>query len=178
MYKFIEVGKLLKPYRTEGFLVAVHNQIFSEELLSCEAIFIKVNGLQVPFFVEEIEIEEDLSYIKFEEFKNPDNIKKFNGSSLYIRKRDLITKKGYESKMRLQDDFVGYIIFDKNTNNQLTIIDIEKYPRQLIANVVFLDSKKKEEKTLKIPLVEELVVSIDDNSKVISMDLPDGLLDL
>ncbi len=175
MYNFIEVGRVLKPYRTEGFLVAEHKQSFSEELLSCDAIFLKINGLEVPFFVEDIEIEDDLAYIKFEEFSNPDDIKKFNGGSLYIRERDIKEETRKKSKIRIQDDFVDYIIIDKDTKKTMVIVSIVEYPHQIIANVIHPQNK---DKTIKVPLVEELITSIDDAQKTIYMDLPEGLLEL
>ncbi len=175
MYSFIEVGRVLKPYRTEGFLVAEHKQVFSEELLSCDAIFLKINGLEVPFFVEDIEIEDDLSYIKFEEFSNPDDIKKFNGSSLYIRERDVKTESKQKNNIRIQDDFIDYIIIDKETKSALVIVSIVEYPHQIIANVTH---PKHKDKTVKVPLVDELITSIDDSQKTIYMDLPEGLLEL
>ncbi len=175
MYNFIEVGRILKPYRTEGFLVAEYKQNFYQELLSCNAIFLKINGLEVPFFVEDIEIENDLSYIKFEEFSNPDDIKKFNGSSLYIRERDIKSKSSQKNKIRIQDDFIDYIIIDKDTESTLMIVSIVEYPHQIIANVVHPQNK---DKTIKIPLVDELITSIDDSKKTIYMDLPEGLLEL
>lgn len=71
------------------------------------------------------------------------------------------------------EEWLGFYILDNNLQKKYgPIVDIIELPTQLTA-VVEQDGKE-----ILIPLHEDLIMAIDTAKKVISMNLPEGLIDL
>lgn len=71
------------------------------------------------------------------------------------------------------EEWLGFYILDNNLQKKYgPIVDIIELPTQLTA-VVEQDGKE-----ILIPLHEDLILAIDPEQKVISMELPDGLIEL
>ncbi len=170
MFNYIEIGEILKPFRAEGELLAVVEDRFKDDTKKVKAIFIETNGLKVPFFIEEIESDGEVFYIKFEEFSGPEEIKKYNGLKLFLRDSDLSFPVDQYNDDDEKTDWTGFLINDKNTNQSFEILRIEQYPQQLMAIVIKDDQEKL------IPLVEEFILEIDENNKKILMNLPENLI--
>ncbi len=170
MFNYIEIGEILKPFRAEGELLAVVEDRFKDDTKKVKAIFIETNGLKVPFFIEEIESDGEVFYIKFEEFSGPEEIKKYNGLKLFLRDSDLSFPVDQYNDDDEKTDWAGFLINDKNTNQSFEILRTEQYPQQLMAIVIKDDQEKL------IPLVEEFILEIDENNKKILMNLPENLI--
>ena len=170
MFNYIEIGEILKPFRAEGELLAVVEDRFKDDTKKVKAIFIETNGLKVPFFIEEIESDGEVFYIKFEEFSGPEEIKKYNGLKLFLRDSDLSFPVDQYNDDDEKTDWAGFLINDKNTNQSFEILRTEQYPQQLMA-IVIKDGQEK-----LIPLVEEFILEIDENNKKILMNLPENLI--
>jgi 16S rRNA processing protein RimM len=172
MFKYHTIGEILKPYQSKGELIAVIDVNFIDDVENSKAIFIEIDGLPVPFFVEAIEFDKDLSYVKFEEFSNPEDIKKYNGKKLKLRQIDINWENKNTTLSKSNQNLDGFSIIDIETNEKLIIKKIEEFPQQLMATAVDKD------KVIKfIPLVEAFIDKIDIQNKTIYMILPIGLLD-
>ena len=167
MFNYYKIGRILKPWRNDGVLIALHENGNIENLEDIQAIFININGNKVPFFLEEIEFNDDLIYIKFEEFKGPEDVKPHNGSELFVRDYDI-----QEDLNEEEADFEGFTIYDIVSGTTIIIEEIEQFPEQLMAKGFIND------KEIFIPLIEEFILNIDFDQKRIEMDLPEGLLEL
>ena len=69
-------------------------------------------------------------------------------------------------------DLIGYVIKDNSLEDNLEIIDIQQFPRQVMATVE-LNGKE-----MFLPLSDELIALIDHNTKLISTAYPEGIFDL
>jgi len=175
VFKYQEVGKILKPYQSKGHLIALILEPYADDVLNSKALFLDIDGLNIPFFIEEIEVNEDLFTIKFEEFTNPEDIKKHNGLKISLRHIDIDwdNKKDIDS---IEDSkFLNYQICDTSTNTSYNIKNIEQFPHQLMAQVYSVKDTN-EEYEIFIPLIEEFIEDIDDENNVINMKLPEGLV--
>ncbi len=169
MFTYIEVGEILKPFRTNGELLAVIKDRFKDDLVKAKAIFIETNGLKVPFFVEYNDSDGELLYIKFEEFSGPEEIKKYNGLKLFLRDTDL-SNPLEQTEGDATADLSKYHILDINSNRSYKILRIEQYPQQQMA-IIYKDNQEK-----LIPLVDELIMEINNEKKIITMALPINLV--
>ena len=167
MFKYIEIGEILKPYKTKGELIAAIKPAFYEDVARAKAIFLLLNGSHVPFFIESVDCQQKTCYIKFEEFGNPEDVKQMNGVKLYLRECDVNWQTKSEKK---EIDFSGYMIIDKNSGKRLQILRIEQYPQQIMAVATTETSQ------YLIPLVYQFILDIDTEAKVITMQLPSGLV--
>ena len=170
MFEYIKIGNILKPHRYEGVLLSEIEAAVFDDLLNCQAVFIRINGLEVPFFLEHMDLHESGSFLKLEEFNSPEDIKPFNNATLYLRSEDLSTV-NTQNFSKKEKNLAGFTILDKSSGKKFLIQRTEEYPQQWMA-IVTLGTDE-----LLIPLTEEWILSIDEEKKEIRMDLPDGLID-
>jgi len=71
MFSFFEIGKILKPYRHSGELLAEIDPMVYDDLTASKALFLPIDGIEVPFFIEHLDLDFSGSYIKLEEFNAP-----------------------------------------------------------------------------------------------------------
>lgn len=172
MNKYYEIGEILKPVQSKGELLATVKTEYIDDALKSPVLFLGLDGLDVPFFIETIEYENELFYIKFEEFSHPEDVKKYNGIKLKLRHIDINwdTKK---TSYPLDEEFLsGYTIIDKTSGNTAKIQNIEQFPFQLMATVEING------KSHLIPITEELIDNIDDENKILKMTLSEGIFEL
>jgi len=173
LFKYINIGKILKSHHSNGELLATINRDFQDDILKAKAIFIEIDGLNVPFFIEQIDCDDGICTIKFEEFNRPEDVKKYNNSILSLREIDVDWKtKSQQPSLSNYSDFVNFEIFDSNTNNKLTIESIEQFPHQLMAKAI----ANKDKTEVFIPLIPEFIENVDYINKKITMSLPDGMI--
>ncbi len=163
--KLVKIGRLGKPFGTQGHLRVVTENKYHDILAEQEVWWIKIKGQQVPFFVEDIM---DPLYVKFEDIDNPEDAKSIAGKDLYLEDAHLPSG---DMRATGVESLIGYGIFQGETSIG-TIIDIREFPHQ---TMVLIDYRGQEKM---IPLVEEYILEIDREKRMISMDLPQGLLDI
>ncbi|MGE5356559.1 MAG: ribosome maturation factor RimM [Deltaproteobacteria bacterium] len=170
--KYENIGRILKPFRNDGTLLALIDQQYNKDILKAKAIFIRINGHAVPFFPESIDVEDDLAYIKFEEFCGPEEVKPFNGSEILLRDTDIKNLKNKKNTSFNYNDLNGFIIDDATSGKQINITSIEQFPQQLMI-IGAIDNNE-----VYIPLVENFIIEINIEKKRIKMNLPEGILNL
>ncbi len=172
MKDLIEIGKTTKPHGVEGHMKVIVQDIFLEDFLKSEVIFIGLNGQKVPFFIQKI--DHNLNVI-FENIQNREAAKKLSNKVLFLRKED-ISSSPLEQEESFNTLFYNKVIHfkvrDENYGDIGMIQEVIEYPQQEMALIIF---KTKE---ILIPLVPEFILNIDEQSQTILMSLPEGLLDL
>ena len=172
MLKYIAIGRILKPYRNDGTLIALTDPGLRKDMENARAIFIRLRGQAVPYFIESLDFDKDLAYIKFEEFNGPEDVKPYNGSELMMMESDI---KNYTKKQDIgftYSDLVGFSLLDNNSGLNAKIISVEQFPQQLMAIAEYNDNN------IYIPLVDVFIKSVDPVKKEIIMELPDGIFSL
>lgn len=170
MFEFKAIGQILKPYKHTGELLAKIDPLVFEDLENCKAIFIRIDGIEVPFFIENQELDPEVSYLKLEEFNAPEDIKPYNGEELFLRHCDLSKPHLLDRQEKSYDQLDGFQLKDQNSGRVLDILRTEEYPQQWMAVVIFNDQEAL------VPLTESWIIGIDAEAKLISMELPEGLL--
>jgi 16S rRNA processing protein RimM len=172
MLKYETVGRILKPFKYDGTLIALIDPDYSKDIKKVKSIFIKIKGQPVPFFIEKLDIENELVYIKFEEFNGPEDVKPFNSYEILLRDSDI--KKSDKKKIPVFNykDLLDFLIIDKTSGNRTRIKDLEQFPQQIMAIVFFNESD------VYLPLVESFIEQIDIDKREIIMNLPEGIFNL
>lgn len=168
--EYIAVGAILKPYKHHGFLLARIDHAFLTDIARARAVFLKADGLQVPFFVESYEAIDDLSLIKLEEFDAPEPIRKWNGEPVFLHVSE-VSMDSLELQKHASMDFLrGFTLVENAGKRRFLITLIEEYPQQLMATIE-IDGNP-----VLIPLVDDWITDIDETEKLVYMDLPEGLI--
>jgi len=138
--------------------------------IKLDTVFIEIAGKLVPYFVSSIKyLQKNAAYLVLEDV---DTIEK---ASALIRK-DIFLPNKLKPKKKKQEftllDLVGFTAIDENEGELGVITDIHQYPKQLIAAVTYKNCE------VLFPLNEEIIKGIDVVSEILTVDLPEGLLEI
>lgn len=172
-----EIGKFQKTHALKGELNAVLDTE-PEFLTDGNAIVIDIDGIYVPFYCETIRNKGTFSYlIKLEGIDSESEAKPFVNKIIYALKEAVAeyntdTQTDSDDIVFL-DDLVGYYIID----NTLGLIGRITEVDDTTDNILFVVENSDGERIF-IPAVEDLISSINEESKSVEMILPEGLLTL
>ncbi|MFA6702665.1 MAG: ribosome maturation factor RimM [Dysgonamonadaceae bacterium] len=164
----ILIGKLLKPHGIKGEITLLfEKEIYTE--IDTPYYFFELDGIFVPFFVEEIWLITNISArVKFEDIDAETTAAKYSNTLVFIEHKNV-------HSFDLPDDdwnsLIGYTVEDQS-GIALGVIDAVD---SSTLNVLFI--VKKDDVELLIPATEDFITEIDDEKRLIRMELPDGLID-
>jgi len=163
------IGYITKTKGLKGEL-----QLFFEfedyQDLDLDVVFLELNGKMVPFFVASHKLYENSTGLFY--FDDIDHVDKA---------QPLVKKKAYlplsKKPERDEDEFYytdlkGFIAVDETLGELGEIIEVNEYPQQFVATVTY------QNKEILFPLNEDFIVEIDDEENILTLDLPEGLLDI
>lgn len=162
------LGKVSKVIGLEG-KISIHLSFLSlSELENWEPILISMNDVLVPFFLEEPQIQRGKYLVAFLENVEDDNdARQLLGKDVYLPKANLPKKKGKEF---YDFEVLGFSILDRGVDIG-QIYDIVTTAGNVVAIL-------EDENGPLIPMHPELIDEVNRDQKVITMHLPDGLLEL
>lgn len=159
MIRLTEIGRLGKTYGVKGQL-RVHSDY---DLTGVEFVFLQILGDRVPFKVSSY--RDDI--VKLDEVDNPEEASKYSGSTLFLEDFYIAEDGEYS-----ENQWMDYTV--KNVNGDVlgSIIRIDEYPSQIMATVAHGDT------TFLMPIVEDFIENIDGDNNIMTVDLPEGLINL
>lgn len=169
----VEAGKFLKPHGLAGELNAVLDPQIDLDAVRC--IVVDVNGILVPFFIESWRGKgTEACLIKLDGFDTAESVMPFMGEEIYVLREDLPESEFNDSNGGFYlSDLMGYTILDLKGKKVAVIEDFDDSTQ----NVILL-AKTDDGTNVYIPLAEEFIMGIEPENKMITMDLPDGILNL
>ena len=156
------LGEFIKLYSFKGEII-LYSEIKSDIVEQLDSIFVNFYESQVPFKIVKLKSHKKNIYrSKLENIESEDDAKKFINKSIYIEKIENIDDSENVDNFKIydKDKYVGIVISTYNKTKQ-TLIEV-----------------KMSEKTILIPLVDELIKEISFEEQKIQMILPEGLLDI
>ena len=156
------LGEFIKLYSFKGEII-LYSEIESDIVEQLDSIFVKFNESKVPFKIVKLKSHKKNIYrSKLVNIESEDDAKKFINKSVYIEKTE---------KINDGDNVDNFKIYDKDKYVGVVISTYKKTGQTLI-------EVKMSEKTILIPLVDELIKQISYEEQKIKMILPEGLLDI
>lgn len=169
--KFRKIGSISKVNRKTGEATVYFGKKNTTLNQNPEVIFLDIDGGLVPFYVLEISAMGPENFrVLLEDYNSPEQALQFVGCKVFLPLSEKV-----ESPAPDEIDFneiIGFSVQDENAGPLGEIADVFESPDQVILQIF------KDKKEILIPLVDEYVVEINMNGKYLSVDLPDGLLDL
>ena len=161
-----KIGRIGKAHGVKGEVsFNFDDDVFDR--VEAEYLILEVDGILVPFFMEEYRFRSDsTALVKFEDIDTQDRARELTNCDVYFP-RDMAD----EDEEELTYSFlVGFdIIDDQSGKNIGTIASIDDNTMNILFEL--------EDGTL-IPASEELITDIDKDNKTITLALPEGILDL
>lgn len=164
-----QIGKLTKAHGLNGemnfqFTDDVWDRVESEYLI-CE-----VDGILVPFFLEEYRFRSDsTALVKFEDLESAEAVRFLVNTEVYLEKK-------YQEELDEDEVSLNYFIGFKMVEDDTeigTIVDIDDNTE----NWLFIVERPNGDEVM-IPAHEEFIAEIKQEEKIMVMDLPLGLLEL
>lgn len=164
-----KIGLFNKPHGIHGEL----SFTFSDDIfdrVDCDYLVCLLDGIFVPFFIEEYRFRSDsTALIKLEGVDSAERARMFTNIEVYFPIKYAEESEPDELSWNF---FIGFNMRDVHAGELGEIIDVD----QATMNILFVVNYGKEE--LLVPAQEEFIVEIDQTHKVITVNLPEGLLAL
>lgn len=164
-----KIGIFNKPHGIHGeisftFTDDIFDRVESEYLICL------LDGILVPFFLEEYRFRSDTTaLVKLEGVDTAERARMFTNIKVYFPIKHVEETEADELSW---DFFVGFRIEDVHHGKLGEVTEIDTST----INTLFVVDHQGEE--LLIPAQEDFIVEIDQKEKVITVDLPEGLLTL
>lgn len=165
------IGELGKPHGISGQInSSFHSTIFNEIDVP-EFLFVEIDGYLIPFKVEKLRLTmDDSGFIKFEDIDNDAEAKKHANLPIYIENSEILEVEDLEFTA---DQLVGFNLLEVAKGS---IGEITDYIDNPMNPLLIIETKAGDE--VMIPFAMDLIKDIAIDDKTITMELPDGLLDL
>jgi len=167
MEELTEIGFVSKAHGFDGDVLCVLTR-------SCtlpkklQFLFLAVPGGPVPFFIERLDAEDDAFIAKFEDVCDEAAARKLSGLKVLMESKYLRNDARQDAWERL----TGYEAVDRRYGSMGKILAVEEMPTQAVARC------EVNGKEVLFPLAPELIEAVDDKKRIITLRLPDGLLDI
>ncbi len=162
-------GTIGKPHGTKGAFVLLLRNIKADEIKKRDSVFVEIDGLLVPFFIELFQISStDAVLIKLEGISDT-KAKTFAGLNIYGRKEQVIKEK---NAAITPSEISGFDVFDITkgiVGKAIELADIANNPLLIVQNG---------DHEILIPWHEDIIREIDHRKRKITIDAPEGLFDL
>ena len=161
-----KIGRIGKAHGVKGEVsFTFDDDVFDRA--DADYLVLELDGILVPFFMEEYRFRSDsTALVKFEDIDTQDRARELTNCDVYFP-RQLADNDDEELSWTF---LVGFSIVDDKTGKQVgTIASID----DSTVNILF----ELEDGRL-IPASEELINDIDKDKKIITIDLPEGILEL
>lgn len=165
----IRIGTLTKTHGVSGEVVLQFtDDVFDR--VECDYLICKIDGILVPFFMEEYRFKSDTSaLIKFERVDDAVAAARFQGVEVYF---PLDLAEQADDGELTWNHFVGMKVLDEVEGDLGVIVHVDT---QTINTLFELDGPRG---SLLIPAQEDFIVDLDRKARLLTVHLPEGLLDL
>jgi 16S rRNA processing protein RimM len=165
----ILLGTLTKPHGTRGSLIVRFSGLKAEDIKKRGLVFVEIDGLPVPFFIESFqEKTEETVILKIEGIDTENKAREFLGYSVYVMK-DQIKVKMTSEKIQ---DIKGYKVIDSQlgfVGFAEEVLDMKNNPLLSVYNG---------DREFLVPFHGDIVLEVNDREKIIRIDAPEGLFDI
>ena len=164
-----EIGVLAKLHGFKGEYVLVSDSTISEEIEDWESVFIEIDGLPVPFFIDSLRVTSESSVvIGFEDIDSEDTAREFVGNRIL----QLFSVADYDEETSFSRELSGYMVVDKRAGNIGLVDQLLNYSGNLLLQIM------QGEEEILIPASENIIIQVDHEKKSILIEAPEGLISL
>lgn len=165
-----KIGLFNKPHGIHGELqFTFTDDIFDR--VDCDYLICLLDGIFVPFFIEEYRFRSDsTALVKLEGIDTAERARMFTNVEVYFPVKHAEDAEDGELSW---DFFVGFRMEDVHHGALGEVVEVDN----ATVNTLFVVEQEDGEELL-VPAQEEFIVEIDQQKRVITVELPEGLLNL
>jgi len=165
--KKIPLGQILKPHGIKGELKILFYNEESNSLKNNQIVFLESKeGVCSEYKIERILYSFRKNRIKFFDINTIDEANQLRGYTLNVLRSDLpkLSKNEY-----YLDDLIGYTMMDSNSKVYGQVNSILSLPANDVLSIMH------GEKEYLIPLIQDVVIDVDQEKEIITIDPLEGL---
>ena len=168
--ELVKVGRIGRPHGLRGELKVSLEEAYFEDVVQRDSLLVSVGSQHVPYFVEAWRSGGNL--VKFEEVDDKEGARLLQQRELYVYADQLSVPVEEPDADHPFLTYVGYVIEDEDLGPIGTIRAIMDLPDHYLAEVEY------EGREIMIPLHADLIERANETDRVLTMNLPEGLLGL
>ena len=163
------IGSIFKLHGYKGNFVIYNENNYSFTSNKIEYLFIEIDHILVPFFIEKFSINKTKNIlIKLEDINSETKAKKFLNLKVYLPNKYLLIDK----EKTIKNDINGFIVNDINLGFLGTIKNIDTQTSQKLIYV------SNEEKEFCFPMNDHFIKSIKFETRTIFVEIPKEIIEL
>lgn len=163
-----KIGVINKPHGVKGEVSFSFTDDIFDRVEDCDYLILMMDGILVPFFWEEYRFKSNnVVLVKFEGIDTAERAKMFTNVEVYFPKKYM----DEQDEITSWNFFVGFQVNDVRHGALGEIVDVD----DATMNVLFVIEKEGEE--LLLPAHEEFILDLDKKNRVLTVEIPEGLLD-
>ena len=157
----LPIARVLKSNGSDGELLVGFRGFDPDDIDLQEPVFIEFDGLPVPFFMESFTRRgTGKALVRLTGIRSLADAEEVAGETLFLDRDDDSDR----------DDITGWTLSDADGTVVGTVAGYEDIPGN---TCIWVDTKNGQ---VLLPLHEELILSVDEASKTLTMQIPTGLL--
>ena len=140
--------------------------------VDAEYLILQIDGILVPFFMDEYRFKSgETALVKFSDIDTKERASQLTGSEVFFPRAMSDSTDGDLSWAEI----IGFSIVDVDIYNKVigTIVSVD----ESTVNILF-EVRTDDGDIILIPAAPEFITGVDANAKQITVELPEGLLDL
>lgn len=166
----LRIGKLLKPHGVKGEMSMLCENDCFDRLDDYDYLVCDMDGILVPFFIESYRFKSDTSLlIKFEDVDSVEQAERMAGVNVYFPRKYVDEE---EQECMPEEFLAGYSVSDVHSGY---IGSIDHVDNSTINTLLILKNNGRD---IMIPFHEEFIKDVDEEKHCITMELPEGLVQL
>jgi len=169
MDDYYNIGKIAKPHGLKGEVTVLLRPDLPNDIRSIDVIFIRMNDQMVPHFIKSASVTGNKAYLQFDEIDTLDDAETIAKHELFLPKSIRPKSKNGEF---YDDEVVGFTVEDKSLGVLGAIREIIQSGAQRLILINF------QSKDLLIPINGPFIKKINKTGKKMTVELPDGYLEL
>lgn len=167
--EILQVGSTQKPYGIKGEIIIRFRKVEYADV-DTEFYFLEIEGIPVPFFIDEFTYTTDvIARVKFEDVDDDNTASRYVNCPVFLPRNRILSP--FIQEESGWDYFRGFTIVD----NSGMIIGVIEEVDESTMNVLFV--VKDGEKEYLIPATGDFIEIIDEEKHLVTMSLPEGLIE-
>ncbi|HEY9008292.1 ribosome maturation factor RimM [Ohtaekwangia sp.] len=164
-----KIGLVLKPHGLKGEVTVSIDADIPNDFATLDAVFLANQERLVPYFIQHVSVRDAKAFVKFEDVDTPEEAAKISKLAIYLPK----TARPKSTRGEFYDDeVVDFEVIDQT----LGVLGLVTEVMQAGANRLLV--LMHHEKEVLIPINSPFIISVNKSKKKISVDLPEGFLDI
>lgn len=164
-----QIGFIKKLHGVHGEVILEFEYDFEASIEQANRFFIELEGLLVPFFLNENGFRFKSAKTAILNLKWVNTEKKAKvliEKAVFLYQKEIIPEEKENNKSELE----GFILFDNQKGEIGEIIKVDDFSGNIVLSVLYKNDE------IMIPFHEDLIISVQTQQKKITIKLPEGLI--